>query len=55
MGGSGHADYSNAHDKSLKKPVKVPLKIATEESVKDYGRIVRDFDTEEVKYLYILE
>ena len=51
MAGSGFADYTNAHKCSH--PVSVPLYKATEESLKGYGRIVRDFNTEQVYIMVI--
>ncbi len=48
MGGSGFASYENAHDAKYRNPVDVPLKLATEAALRDYGRIVQDFEAEEV-------
>ena len=39
---------SDVNDPKYGDPVDVPLIIATEENVKEYGRLVRDYDKEEV-------
>ena len=45
---AGHEDYSDALN-SKYRLVDVPLYIATEENIADYGRFVHDFDKEEVR------
>eukprot|EP01135_Chromosphaera_perkinsii_P011361 Nk52_evm6s2391 gene=Nk52_evmTU6s2391 len=46
---SGHASYADAlNEDKYGEPHHVPIVIATEESLRGYGRIVRDFDAEEV-------
>ena len=45
---AGHGDYTDAHDPKYKY-VDVPLIIANEENIKPYGRLVHDFDKEEVR------
>ena len=47
-GGSGYANYQDATNNKYGEPHVVPLKMATEESIKDYGRIVRSFEDEAV-------
>ena len=44
---SGHANYDDALNPKYK-IVDVPLRIANEKSFEKFGRIVHDFDTEEV-------
>ena len=51
MAGSGFADYTNTHKYS--NLVSVPLYKATEESLKEYGRIVRNFNSEQVYIMVI--
>ena len=46
---AGHEDYSDALN-SKYRLVDVPLYIATEENIADYGRFVRDFEQEEVRH-----
>ncbi len=41
-------DYSDALDPKYKEPHPVPIVDASEETLKDYGRLVWDFDSEEV-------
>ena len=41
-------DYQDAHDAKYGKPHLVPLKIATEDNIKQYGRFVTSFEEEEV-------
>ena len=40
--------YADAHDPKYGAPHEVPLKICTPESIAEYGRIVHDFEEEEV-------
>ena len=44
---AGHEDYSCVLDPEYTQ-VEVPLYPATEESIKQYGRLVHDFEKEEV-------
>ena len=45
---SGYASYSDAHDAKYGEPHQVPIIPCTSESIKEYGRLVHDFDAEEV-------
>ena len=42
---------SDVNDPKYSDPVDVPLLVATDENVKEYGRLVRDYEKEEVSYL----
>lgn len=42
-------DYADAHDPCYGEPHQIPLKIASEETLKGYGRVVRDFENEVVE------
>ena len=46
---SGYTSYADALDPKYGEPFPVPIVRATEETLKGYGRIVRDFDKEEVE------
>ena len=46
---SGYASYADALDSKYTYPFPVPVVKATEETLKGYGRIVRDFDREKVE------
>jgi hypothetical protein len=46
---SGSPSYDDAHDPKYRKPYKVPMVVASDETLKGYGKIVRDFDKEEVE------
>ena len=46
---SGYASYDDALDPKYGDPFPVPIVKATEETLKGYGRIVRDFDKEQVE------
>ena len=46
---NGSPSYDDAHDPKYGKPYKVPMVVASDETLKGYGKIVRDFDTEEVE------
>ena len=48
MAGTGFASYDDALDPKHGAPHDVPLIIATDESFKDFGRLVHSFDDEEV-------
>ena len=45
----GSPSYDDAHDPKYRKPYKVPMVVASDETLKGYGKIVRDFDKEEVE------
>ena len=45
---SGYASYEDAHNPKYGEPYDVPLYLATEECLQDYGMVVRDFDKEDV-------
>ena len=45
---------SDVNDPKYGDPVDVPLLMATEENVKEYGRLVRDYDKEEVWILMLI-
>ena len=46
---SGSPSYDDVHDPKYGKPYKVPMVVASDETLKGYGKIVRDFDKEEVE------
>ena len=46
---SGYASYDDALDPKYGDPFPVHIVKATEETLKGYGRIVRDFDKEQVE------
>ncbi|KAK3604361.1 hypothetical protein CHS0354_000921 [Potamilus streckersoni] len=46
---SGYASYDDAFDPKYGTPFEVPIILATEESLKGYGKIVSDFDQEQVE------
>ena len=46
---SWYASYADALDSKYREPFPVPVVKATEETLKGYGRIVRDFDEEKVE------
>jgi hypothetical protein len=46
---SGYASYDDALDPKYGEPYKVKLVDANEETLKGYGKIVTDFDKEELK------
>ena len=48
MAGSGYASYDDAHDVKYGEPFPVPLIVANASTLESYGRIVEDFDKEEV-------
>ena len=47
--GSGYADYTDAQDSKYGDPFPVPIVVATEETLKGYGTIVREFDNAKVE------
>ena len=47
--GSGYADYTDALDSKYGDPFPVPIVVATEETLKGYGTIVREFDNAKVE------
>jgi hypothetical protein len=44
-----NASYDEAHDPKYGDPFPVPIVMATTETLKGYGRIVTDFENEEVE------
>lgn len=48
MSGSGYGTYEGAHDSLYGNPTDIPLVIASEESLKPFGRIAHNFDKEDV-------
>ena len=46
---SGYASYADAMNPKYGDPFPVPIVKATEDTLKDYGRIVRDFYKEKVE------
>lgn len=46
---SGYASYDDALDPKYGDPFPVPLVVANEETLKGYGKIVTDFEKEEVE------
>ena len=45
---SGYASYDDALNPKYD-VITVPLRIATESSIRHYGRLVHDYDTEDVR------
>ena len=45
---SGYTSYSDAHDPMYGEPHLVPIVLCTEETIREYGRLVHNYDAEEV-------